>query len=277
MSEIVFSIILFAALLHATWNAVVKSAPNKYLTTVLVTGTAALWALVLLPFFPVPSPQSWPFIAGSVILQIIYFVLLAKTYQIADMSQAYPLMRGSAPLIVALSSIVLFNDQLNSMAWGGIIILCIGILFMLCTKHTIQGKTLILALSNAVVIASYTLLDAIGARYSGSAIAYSLWIFLLTGLWMLSSLALNHQTKHWQYLKKYWYFGILGGICTIGSYTLALWAMTQAPVAMIAALRESSILFALIIAIFVLKEKVGLIRLLSAGIIVLGILILRLA
>jgi drug/metabolite transporter (DMT)-like permease len=218
-----------------------------------------------------------PFIAISVVLQIIYFRLLAKTYQIADMSQAYPLMRGTAPLIVALCSIILFSDHLSWLAWIGISVLCAGILLMLYPRQTIQAKTLFWALLNAVVIASYTLIDAAGARNSGSAIAYSLWIFLLTGLWMSVRIVLKPTQYDWHFLKKYWRIGIFAGLCSIVSYTLALWAMTIAPVAVIAALRESSILFALVISIFILKEKVGLIRLLSACVIMLGIGILRLA
>ncbi len=277
MSQLVFITLLFAALMHATWNAVLKSAPNKYLNTVLVTGAAALWALLLLPFFPTPALQSWPFIFASVFLQIIYFVSLAKTYQIADISQVYPLMRGTAPLIVALCSITLFDQHLSLMAWIGISVLCAGILFILYANQTITRKTIVLALLNALVIACYTLIDAIGARYSGSAIAYSLWIFLLTGLLMLAHMTLKGRQHNWRYLRKYWYLGAIGGICSITSYTLALWAMVLAPVAIVAALRESSILFVLLISIFILKEKVGLIRLLSAGVIMVGIFILRLA
>lgn len=195
----------------------------------------------------------------------------------AEMSQVYPLMRGSAPLIVALLGLFFFAEHLNTLAWSGVLLLCCGILSMLFSTRPIQHKAMFWAFVNAMVIASYTLLDAAGARRSGSAIAYSLWIFLLTGLCMLASMAAQYRSQELSYFKQYWHLGIVGGICTMGSYTLALWAMTQAPVAMVAALRESSILFALLISAFILKEKVGGARLLSAVIILLGILILRLA
>lgn len=278
MPEFVFITILFAALLHAAWNAMVKSTPDKYLTAVLVTGTAAIFALLLIPFFPMPAAASWPFLlVSALLLQPVYFTLLAKSYHMADMSQVYPLMRGSAPLIVAIASILLFGESLNSVVWIGIILLCCGILCMLFSSRKVQAKAVFWALVNAVIIASYTLIDAAGVRRSDSVIAYSLWGFVLTGFWMLVSMASRYRPQDLNYFKKYWHLGIIGGICNIASYSLALWAMTLAPVAMVAALRESSILFALLISACILKEKVGVIRLLSAVIIVLGILILRLA
>src|SRR5580698_8374097 len=182
MSLTVFAVVLAAAFLHATWNAIVKAGDDKFLTTIMVTTVAALLSAALLPFLRPPALASWPFAIASALVQIAYFLLLARTYQIADMSQAYPLMRGTAPLIVALVSVFKVGDALSPIAWAGVIGICLGIFSIALGGRLQDRKGVYLALLNAVVIASYTLIDGIGVRRSGSPAAYTLWIFLLTGL-----------------------------------------------------------------------------------------------
>ncbi|WP_258197893.1 DMT family transporter [Pseudomonas capeferrum] len=268
---------MFAAALHASWNAIVKAGQNKLLTTVLVTTSAAIWAAILLPFLPSPDSQSWPYIALSVALQILYFALLARIYRIADMSQTYPLMRGVAPLIVALAAIVMLGEIPSRNAGSGIIIICSGILMMLFTAGR-QGRSgLALALLNAVVIGGYTLVDGVGVRLSAAPVAYTLWIFLLTGAGIALYAALTRLSEARQYLRINWRLGVVGGFGTLTSYGLALYAMTLAPVAVVAALRETSILFAVAISGVFLKEQVGRIRLLAVCVIALGAFTVRLA
>jgi drug/metabolite transporter (DMT)-like permease len=277
MSLIVFAIVIAAALLHASWNAIVKSAGDKFLTTIMVTASASGLSAVVLPFLVAPAPASWPYIASSVVLQVIYFLLVARTYQIADMSQTYPLMRGTAPLIVALVSVFQLGDVLSPVAWAGIVGICLGIFSIALGNRVKDRKGTYLALVNALVIAGYTLIDGAGVRRSGAPAAYTLWIFLLTGLpltlWGVSA----GRSRFLPYFRRYWRFGFAGGVGTTASYGLALWAMTVAPVAIVAALRETSILFGIIIAGLVLKEHIGSRRLISACIIACGAAILRLA
>ena len=123
MTLSVFCILLFAALLHASWNAIVKAGNDKLYSAIGVTGSAALIALLLLPFAPAPSAASVPFMVASTVLQVIYTVLVAKTYQISDMSQTYPLMRGTAPLLVAIISVLFLGDHLSTLAWCGIAVI----------------------------------------------------------------------------------------------------------------------------------------------------------
>lgn len=277
MTATVFAVVLFAAALHATWNAIVKAGKNTFLTTVLVTTFAAIWAGIFLPFLPIPHVSSWFYIIFSSILEIIYFILLANTYHIADMSQTYPLMRGAAPIIIALLSTLLLDEKLEISTWLGIIIICSGIFINLKKINFSNKKGIFFSFLNAFIIAGYTIVDGKGVRVSGSPIAYTLWIFLFTGLSILIWTLITKNEEILEYTKKNWHLGAIGGIGTIASYGLALWAMTSAPVAIIAALRECSILFAILISLFILKEKINSSHVISAFVIAIGAIILRLS
>lgn len=277
MSTAIFGLILLAAAFHATWNAIVKAGSNKFLTTVLVTASAAVFAMLLLPFFPMPNSASWIYILASTGIQILYFGMVAKIYHIADMGLTYPLMRGTAPLIVAVLATVLLYEKLELQAWLGIITISMGILSMIFAAPKTGRKGIGLALLNAILIASYTLVDGYGIRLSGSPISYILWSFVLSGL-IFFIFALKMQYRQMgDYLSSNWHLGLIGGIGSFFSYGLALWAMTLAPVAIVAALRETSILFATLITIFILKERATVTRILSSCIILIGALLLRIS
>lgn len=274
MSLSLFCTVLLAALLHASWNAIVKRGRDTLLTTLLVTGSAALIAALALPFLPAPSPRSWPWLAASTALQVIYYVLVARTYQVTDMSASYPLMRGCAPILVALVGSVLLDQSLRWVAWCGIALICGGIL---CMARGSARQHLWLPLLNAGVIATYTLVDAWGARQSDAPLSYVLWLFLLSGLPLPAWALCTRAPALWAYARSNWHYGVIGGVGTLTSYSLALWAMTIAPVAMIAALRETSILFGILISAWVLHERVTRQRWIAAGLIVLGAAVLRVA
>lgn len=277
MTLTVFAILLFAALLHASWNAIVKAGTDKLYSAISVSGSAAMIALVLLPFSPQPAMASWPYLVISCALQVVYTVLVARTYQFSDMSQTYPLMRGTAPLLVALVSVLVLGDPLSGLAWCGIGVVCLSILTMALAGRMQSRKGIWLALINACFIAGYTLVDGTGVRLSETALGYTLWTFFMNGFCLLcwAMVARRRQASH--YLRLHWKKGLLGGVGTMGSYGLALWAMTQAPLAVVAALRETSILFGALIAFLLLKEKVAGLRILAALGIAGGAILLRLA
>mgnify|MGYP001555957766 CR=1 FL=1 len=273
----VFAIVLVAAALHASWNAIVKGGGDTLLTTVLVTGAAALFAVVSLPFLPPPARASWAFIAASALLQIVYFVLVARAYRVADMSLTYPLMRGTAPVLVAIASVMWLSEPLSARAWLGLGVICAGILGMTGAVPRNAKAGIGLALGNAIVIAGYTLIDGIGVRRSGAPAAYTLWIFLLSGVALSSWAWLRQRAVLQGYIRRNWHLGLGGGAGTIGSYGLALWAMTVTPVAIVAALRETSILFGTAISALLLHERVGRARIAGVCVIVVGAILLRLA
>lgn len=266
-----FLLVLAAAALHASWNAIVKRGPDKLLGTVLVTGSAALLSAAVLPWLPLPAPDSRPWLAASILLQALYYALVARCYHQVDMSLAYPLMRGCAPVVVALIGSVL-GEPLSTPAWIGIALVSTGIL---CMATGVRVAQLALPLLTAAMIATYTLVDAHGARISGHPLSYTLWLFLLSGLPLPVWALLRRRAALAAYAHAHWKLGMVGGIGTTVSYAIALWAMTQAPIAMVAALRETSILFALLISAWVLGERVPRFRWAAASLIVAGAVALR--
>lgn len=276
MSLDVFAIIMLGAALHATWNAVVKGGTDKLMTTCMIASVASLIALAVVPFLALPAKESWPFIGASVVLQVVYFVLVASTYRIADMSQTYPIMRGTAPLLVAVVSVLVLAEPLSASAWLGIAVISLGILSMAAGPSAGQRKGLILALVNAGVIAGYTLIDGWGVRQSGAPAAYTLWIFLLTGLPLAAWALVTRRVEFCRYVLRNRRLGLVGGAGTLASYGLALWAMTQAPIATVSALRETSILFGVVISAWVLNEHLTRVRIVAACIIAAGAMVLRL-
>lgn len=226
------------------------------------------------------STLDWltPFnLLASCALQVVYTVLVAKTYQVSDMSQTYPLMRGTAPLLVAAISVLFLGDRLSPLAWLGIGVICLAILAMAFNGRASSRKGIVLALINACFIAGYTLVDGTGVRLAGSALGYTLWTFFMNGFCLLCWAMVARRREASRYLRQHWKKGILGGIGTMGSYGLALWAMTQAPLAVVAALRETSILFGALIAFIVLKEQLMPLRIVAACGIAAGAILLRLA
>lgn len=277
MSASLFALLLLAAALHASWNAMIKAAASAWFGTVLVAGSASVLAMCILPFLPRPAVASWPFIAASVALQVLYLWLIARSYRVADMGLVYPLMRGSAPLLVALCNAAVFGEPLGSMALGGIIVLCAGILSMAFSIRGGPRHGVLPALLNALVIAAYTLVDGVGVRLSAAPASYTLWIFLLCGLPLPLWAVWRQPAALRAALRRDWWRGLLGGAGTIASYGIALWAMMQAPVAVVAALRETSILFAMLLARLLLGERPGRQRVLAAVVMAIGVMLLRLA
>ena len=280
MSTLLVCVVLFGALLHASWNAMVKSRTDTFLVTVLVAGGAGLLSALGLPFLPAPDAASWPYIAASTVTQLAYYSLLIAAYRDSDMSHAYPLMRGSAPLLVALASGPLIGERLGAVQWLAIGCICGGILalfFTTRTRHPGAGRTTVFALLTACMIASFTLIDGAGVRKSGSPVAYTMWIFLLTGGGLVAWTAAHRPGKLAAYARMNMGVVLLGGAANLGSYALALWAMTHAPVAAVAALRETSILFAVGIAGVVLREKISAQRLAAVALVACGAVAMRLS
>ncbi len=272
-------LVLLAALMHASWNAIAKSAANKLLdiTTMALAG-GAMCALAL-PFLPVPEPEAWPWLAASLLLHFLYFMALVGAYNRADLSHAYPLMRGVAPLLVAVFGALLLDEGLTAKMWVGIALISSGILlpFWLSAGNK---KTLFrrsgFALANAAIIAAYTLVDGFGTRLSANALSYCLWLFLLDPLPILAVALARHGSGVWLHLRRRWLACTVGGALTVLAYGIVLWAMTRAPIAAVSALRETSVIFAALIGAVFLREGFGPWRIAGAVLVAGGIAALRL-
>ena len=269
----VMLIVLFSALLHAGWNALVRSAADKLLSTLMVVWGAGALALLLLPALPLPAAQSWPQLAVSTLLHVAYFTLVAWSYRHAGLSFAYPVMRGTAPALTAIAAAVALGELPTPGGLAGIVLICGGVLLLAGAAWRtglVRSNSLGFALGNAVVIATYTLVDGQGVRLSGHAVSYTAWLFLLTAVLMLGGALALRGAIVLRQARALWRTALLGGAGTLGAYTLVLWAMAQAPIALVAALRETSIVFAALIGVLFLKESLSRLRVVSIALVCAG-------
>ncbi len=280
MSLEVMAIVLFAAALHATWNALVRASADKFHDTVLIVLGAGAGAALLLPFLPVPAPASWPYLAASVVIHVAYFLLVAFAYRVGELSFVYPLMRGSPPAITAVAGALLIDESPAPGGWVGVFLISFGVLVLagdFWRSGRFRAAPMIFALATAAVIVVYTLVDGQGARLAGHALSYTGWMFLLTAPLLLAIVAAGQRRGILQRLRRGWRRGLFGGTCTLASYALALWAMTLAPIALVAALRETSVVFAALIAAVFLKEPITRIRMLSIVLVCLGAVAIKIS
>jgi drug/metabolite transporter (DMT)-like permease len=271
--------VLGAGFLHAGWNALLKSAPggDALLDTATVVAGSAVWGLAVVPFVPLPAAASWPYMAASATIHFGYYLTLAQAYRTGDLSFAYPLMRGTAPLIVALLGIAFLGELPTALMAAGIVLISVGIVSIAFVQHRKHPPAAAYwAFANAAIIAAYTLVDARGVRASGSAAGYVSWLIFLEGLPFLLWVLYRRGRAAVQYVRSSAARGLVGGACSLAAYGIVLWAMTQAPVAAVAALRETSVLFAALMGSLWLKERFGLPRLAGAVSVVLGIAALKL-
>lgn len=270
--------VLFGALLHAGWNAMVKSSTDKALDTAVIHLLGSVLALPLVLVVGLPPAASWPFIAASVTIHIGYYAALTGAYRHGELGLTYPLMRGTAPLLVALSSALALGESLTPLAWAGVLGVSCGVLALGLSRHAMDSpRAVAFALANAVVIAVYTVVDALGARTSGNALQYVAALFVLDG-WPFGLLVLRRRGWRvaWPYARRRAPLALVGAAASLGSYGIALWAMTRAPVATVAALRETSVLFAALLGSWLLKEAFTARRALGTAVIVAGVMALRL-
>ncbi len=271
--------VLGAALLHAGWNAFLKSGQDKQLDAIGIAAGSGAVALAAAPFMGVPAPASWPWIAASAVVHIAYFWLLAGAYRWGDLSFSYPIMRGGGPLMVTVAGVVVFGEVLPLAETLGVLLISAGILaFATHTAHdaAAQRKSLYFALGNACVIAAYTLIDAKGARVSGAPVAYALWFFVVNGAIMLALGCLLRGAAAPRHLLRRWRLTFVGGAGAVLAYATALWAMTLAPVALVAVLRETSVVFAAALGALFLKEPFTARRVGATLVVLAGLVALRL-
>ncbi|MBE0585256.1 MAG: EamA family transporter [Desulfofustis sp.] len=266
MSLDVLLIVLLAAVLHAGWNALIRASSHNLQDACLLVVGAAFWTLFLVPFLPLPQRASWVFLALSVVLHVAYFLLLAVCYRFGPLSFSYPMMRGIAPVITALATVLLFGEVPSTGGWIGILCICGGILLLsgdAWRSRSLHWTAVVPALATGVIIACYTLVDGHGVRLAGQALAYTCWLFLLTAAALIAGSAATGHLAGWRQTRSHWVRGLFGGACSLASYGLVLWAMTRAPIALVAALRESSVVIAAIIAVCFLNEQLTWLRLFS--------------
>jgi drug/metabolite transporter (DMT)-like permease len=275
----VFFLVLFGAACHAGWNAFLKIRLEPFSAMALIAIVSALVVLPVLPFVGIPPTAAWPWLIASVIFHLGYFIGLTEAYRTGDMGQVYPIARGSAPLMTAIAGTFLVGEAIGLRGWLGILVLVSGV-FLLSLRGGrnlhFDRRAVAFALFTAVTICGYSIVDGIGARTAGNAHSYTAWLFVFDGLMMLVFVLLRRGARVFGDFATFWKEGLIGGTLSLASYWIAIWAMTVAPIALVAALRETSVLFAAAIAVIVLKEPLQRPRIIAAMLIVAGMVLIRL-
>jgi drug/metabolite transporter (DMT)-like permease len=269
--------VLGAALAHATWNAMLKSSGNVLLDLALVVFFSGVATLPLLPFVAVPALAVWPYIGASMALHMVYYVALVGAYRAGDLSHGYPIMRGVAPLLVSMVAVFWIGEAPRPMVWVGVVLICGGVLSLGLAGFRWQEsrRSLGWALANALIIASYTLVDAAGVRAASEPQSYVVWLFVVDALPFPVVIFLLRREQLLAYARRFWARAFFGGALSALAYGIVLWAMTRAPVAAVAALRETSVIFAALIGAWLLKEgHIGR-RVLGAATVAAGVIALK--
>lgn len=280
MDPSTIGLVLFSAFLHAGWNAVVKIRGERLVAMAMISAGASLTALVCLPFAPMPAPASWPWLASSIILQTGYKLFLLAAYRHGELGQVYPIARGTAPLLVTVATLVFLDEPLGPAELGAVLAITLGVVALALRgggRLREDPRPVFYALGTAVFIASYTLVDGTGARIAGTPHGYALWLFVLDvapialiALWLRGTAGLEQA-------RRTLLPGLFGGVMALGSYWLVIWALTLGPMAPVAALRETSVVFATFLGAALLKERLGAWRLASVVVVAVGVVVLRLA
>jgi drug/metabolite transporter (DMT)-like permease len=276
----IFLAVLLAAFLHASWNLLVKLDLDRFLALLLISCGMGVMGIAMLIAFPWPDMASAPYFITSAFLHVGYNVFLARSYRTGDLSQVYPIARGTAPLITFIGAWTLAGETVTGLGTLGILLLVGGIWLTARPggqSLRLDGMTLFFALGTSGFIAAYTIVDGFGGRISGSASAYAGMLFALDAVLMIAVGLLTRGPQAFLQILPSWKSGAAGALLSAGAYWIVIWAMSLAPIAAVAALRETSILFVMLMSAVFLKEKVTGFRLLGAALIVLGAVALRLS
>lgn len=279
MSTFVLAAVLLGAIFHASWNAIVKAQPNRSVAAEVVGIFAGLFGIPVMLAFPLPAPEAWPYLMVSSLIHVGYFALVGFAYRSADLGVAYPLTRGSAPLLTAIAAFLLIGETPLWTGWLAIVIIASGILALSVDALLRGGLTRhagFAVMTNAFVIVTYTLVDGLGSRAAGDSLVYTAWLTALTGLCVFVIAYAHRGKKLLAETKKIWLPSLIGGALLISSYSIALWAMTKAPIGLVAALRETSVLFATVIGVYWFGEKFAARRWIAVMLIIAGIIVLKL-
>jgi drug/metabolite transporter (DMT)-like permease len=272
-------LILVSALIHATWNAIVKSDTDRLMSFGLVMLVGAIMGLVALPFVEAPRAEAWPWLLGSVTIHVFYYVFLLRAYAHGDLSHVYPIARGLAPLLVAMLAGRIAGEHLVARESIGLVLVSggiVGLAFARGLPRQGEWRALIYAVLTGITIAGYSVVDGIGARLSGDPLGYIAWLNLLEGPWVFIVAVFRRRRATLVYLRHFWWRGAAGGVIATIGYGIAIWALSLGAMAHVTALRETSALFGALIGAFILKESFGSRRIAAAAVMVAGLLLMNL-
>ncbi|MFD4229559.1 EamA family transporter [Streptomyces sp. NPDC058545] len=276
MTPLVAIAVLAAAITHASWNAIAHAIKDQLLSFTLISGGGALLGAITACFVPLPAAEAWPYLVVSAVLHVAYMALLMRSFTLGDFGQMYPIARGTAPLVVTVLAAVFVGERPDGWATAGVAVACAGLVGV--ALWGIRGSqarphwpAITAALATGLAIAGYTTVDGVGVRASGTSLGYIAWLMILEGLAVPAYTLCRRRGQLAAQLRPFAARGLLGAALSVVAYGLVLWAQTKAPLAPIAALRESSIIVGAAIGSVFFKERFGAPRIAAAGLMVIGI------
>ena len=280
MDPVVTVIVLASAFMHALWNVLVKVDGDRLMAMAVITGLTAAFSPVLIVLSPPIAAESWKYLVLSAALNNLYFFLLIESYRVGDLSHAYPLARGSAPLLVALGSATFAGERLGPGGIAGVLLVSAGIISLVAGSRFDPGinrRAIGYPLATGATIAAYTVVDGIGVRASGSPVGYIGWLFALFAIPIVLVAIVSRRTEAIAFLRARWRPGGLAALFNFGSYGLAIFALSLGSMAHVSALRETSVIIAALIGAVVLKEPFGRSRIAAAALVAAGVATIHLA
>ncbi|WP_442583099.1 EamA family transporter [Mesorhizobium sp. ASY16-5R] len=275
MSAFALSLVLSAAVLHASWNALVKAASDRALTIAAVASMHGLGGLILIMLSAPPAMASWPSIAASTLIHYAYYILLFQAYRLGDLSQVYPISRGMAPAVVAMGTYLIIGENLTTLGWAGLAAISLGIFFLAIQRGAAHAdkRAVGVALLLGLTIAGYSIADGIGVRLSQAPMGYIGWLFLLESP-VLFAILWQRRRKATAFDWRVFGIGMVGGVFSVAAYATVLYVKTFAPIGAVSAIRESSVVIAALIGLVFFGERPWLGRLISAVIVAAGVITL---
>ena len=278
MDPLVLSLTLVAAVLHASWNALVKTGSDALLRLTLVNSVSGLAALACLPFVALPDAASWPYLLGSVVLHQFYYLALIVAYRHGDLSAVYPMARGIAPLLIAAAAALFAGESLPPLGIAALLLISAAIFSLARNAGLIaHGRAHLSALAVGVAIAGYSVLDGFGGRNAGDVYGYIAVLFVLDAVPLAVFTLHRRRASLLVAVSAHWRGGVAGGLFSLIAYAVVIWAMTRAPMASVSAVRECSVIVAAFIGGFILREPMAYSRIAAAVVVAIGIGLLQLA
>jgi drug/metabolite transporter (DMT)-like permease len=268
--------VLAAAFAHASWNALVKSSPNRLLMLTAIRVVGLITGVTLATQVPIPDAGAWPFLVLAAVCHTLYFALMLQSYRLGDMSQAYPIARGTAPILVTILSAAFVGEVPSLQSWLAVGLISLGILIIALSGTHFNRPLVAFALITGVVISGYSLLSGVGIRRTSNWLSYVAWLEIFVSCGMVLFVAIKHRAAAIEFAQSQWMLAILAGVLSVGGYMVALWAMTRNAIGPIVALRETSVVFAAIIGSIVLKEGFAKKRIGAAVVVAIGVVLMAL-
>jgi drug/metabolite transporter (DMT)-like permease len=287
VEPLIVGLLLLAALMHASWNAILKSDESDRLATfgvIMTTGT--VMGLCAVPFLPWIDPAAWKYLVSSVLIHVLYYTFLLKAYSYGDLSHTYPIARGLGPLLVALVSGRFIGEHLRTQDIVGVLLLSFGLVALAMPLRNVvprpggrHGLATLFAVLTGVTIAAYIIADGLGVRSAGPTfehrLSYIAWLCVVEGPWLLVLAVVIRPKTVWTHLRRTWWRGVMGGVIANVGYGIAIYALVLGPMAHVAALRETSVLFGALMGTLLLGEPFGVRRVAAAFVIVSGLVLMN--